>query len=153
MTSKTELTAAKVAAMKAKESFRSATLGSILAAVKQHEVDTRTDVNDTIIVTILNRMVKQRLDSISQFTNAKRFDLVEVEQKELDIIKEFLPAQATDAEISKVIQNAIDTVQGHVYGADLTVKDIGKVMAIVKVELNGKADMTVVSQLVKAKLS
>jgi len=147
MITKQDITTAKVTAMKAKDSFRSNTIGSILAAIKQVEVDTRTVVEGDGVIAVLNRMVKQRLDSISQFTAAGRQDLAEVEQKELDIIKEFLPAQATAEEIEAVVSKAIASIE------NATVKEMGKVMALVKAELNGKADMGKVSQLIKSKLA
>lgn len=140
---KTTISQAKIAAMKAKDSFRSNTLSAVLAAIKQHEVDNRVEVDDTTLINILNRLVKQRQESITQYTNANRQDLADVEIKELDIIKEFLPAAASDEEIAAVIDEAI-TAHG---------KNIGPVMKQVKEKLNGKADMAKVSQSVKAKLA
>lgn len=147
MTNKTDISAAKISAMKAKDSFRSQTLGSILAAIKQHEVDKRQDVDSDILINILNRMVKQRQESITQFTAANRIDLVDVEEKELALIKEFLPEEASQEKIDEVIALAIANV------GSSTLKDMGKIMAIVKGELNGQADMSKVSQQIKSKLS
>lgn len=151
MTTKQDITTAKVTAMKAKDSFRSNTLGNILAAIKQVEVDTRTVVEGEGIINVLNRMVKQRQESITQFVAAARTDLAEVEQKELEIIKEFLPTQATGEEIEAVIEKAINAIK--VDAEALTPRAIGHVMALVKADLNGKADMAKVAQQVKAKLA
>lgn len=138
-----DVKAEKIAAMKAKDSFRSATLGTVLAAIKQHEVDNRVEVDEATLINILNRMVKQRQESISQFTAANRLDLVVVEENELAIIKAFLPVAASDEEIEAVVNEAIAS-EG---------KNMGAVMKIVKAKLNGKADMKKVNDLVKAKLA
>jgi uncharacterized protein YqeY len=148
MTTIAHINAATVAAMKAKDSFRTQTLRLVTAAVKQYQIDNRDKVfDDATLIMILNRMVKQRQESISQYTSANRMDLVATEERELAIIKEFLPQQASQEEIEKIVTNAV-----HQSGAT-TIKDMGKVMALVKVELNGKADMGQVSALIKSKLA
>jgi uncharacterized protein YqeY len=144
---KAHITAERIAALKAKNSSRSQIVNSILAAIKQVEVDTRTEQDDNAVLTILNRMVKQRLDSISQFNAAGRTDLTAIEETELTIIKEFLPAQASEAEVLASIALAMSTV------GSSTLKDMGKIMALVKIDLHGKADMSKVSQIIKSHLS
>ena len=147
MTTKQEITNQKIAAMKAKDSFRSNTLGSILAAIKQYEVDNQKEANPDIIISILNKMSKQRQESITQFTNGNRPDLSEIEEKELVIIKEFLPKQASEGEVLAIIDSIFSTFDNP------TMKDMGKIMGKVKAELNGKADMAFVSKLIKDKLN
>lgn len=151
MITKQDITNAKILAMKAKDSFRNQTVSSILAAIKQQEVDTHNETTPDSIITILNRMVKQRQESITQFTAGSRQDLVEIEQKELDIIKEFLPKQATAKEIEAVIEKCINIIK--IDEPELNQRSMGKIMGLVKIELNGKTDMSKVSQLVKNKLS
>ena len=119
------------AAMRAKESERLTTIRLLLAAMKQKEVDERVTLTDMDIVNILNKMIKQRLDSIAQFQTANRQDLVAKEQAELDLLKTYLPPQLTEAEIDLVIQTAIEKTQA------TTAKDIGKVMALLKTEIAG----------------
>lgn len=134
------------AAMRARESERLTTIRLLLAAMKQKEVDERVTLTDMDIINILNKMIKQRLDSIAQFQTANRQDLVAKEQAELELLKTYLPAQLTEAEIDLVIQTAVEKTQA------TTAKDIGKVMALLKIELAGRADMGIVSAKVKALL-
>jgi uncharacterized protein YqeY len=148
MTTIAHITASTTAALKAKDSQRVQTLRLVTAAIKQYQVDNRgEEVDEAKLITILNRMVKQRQESITQFTAANRMDLVAVEERELAVIKEFLPQEASQEEIDKVIADAIAK------SGATTVKDMGKVMAIVKTELNGKADMSKVSASIKSRLS
>lgn len=147
MSLKQTITTERVTALKAKNSDRSQTLSLVLAAIKQQEVDTRTEVDDPSIITIIQKMIKQRLDSIEQFIAAKRTDLSDKEEAELKIIKEFLPEQASEEAILVSVTKAFETV------GSATLKDMGKIMALVKAELAGKADMGKVSQLIKSKLS
>jgi uncharacterized protein len=147
MSLKETITANRIAALKAKDSARSQVISSILAAVKQVEVDTRTTLEDDGVLTVLNKMVKQRLDSVQQFTTGNRLDLVEVEEAELKVIREFLPTQASDAEIEAIVAAAIAQT-----GAT-SQKEMGKVMGLIKPQLNGKANMSKVSQIIKSKLS
>lgn len=146
MTLKQTITTERVNALKAKDSFRSQTISLILSAIKQVEVDTRKDVDDNGVLSIINKMVKQRLDSIGMFNVAGRTDLTEKEEAELKVIKEFLPEQASEETINAVIAKAMEKV------GSSSVKDMGKIMALVKVELNGKADMAKVSGIIKSKL-
>ena len=134
-------------AMRAKDSARLSAIRLILAAVKQKEVDERVELTDADVVGILEKMIKQRRESIAQFEKAARNDLADAEKFELGVLGGYLPQQLGEAEIQKEINSVIAEV-----GAS-GVKDMGKVMAAVKAKLAGKADMGKVSALVKAKLS
>ena len=133
-------------AMRAKDKERLATVRSILAVIKQQEVDTRKDVDDKDIIALLDKMCKQRKDSIEQYTAAQRDDLVAIEQKELEIIQTYLPEQMSDAEIDALIAEAISET-----GAD-SMKDMGKVMAFIRPKAQGRADMGQLSGKVKETL-
>ena len=134
-------------AMKNGDKERLATIRLILAAVKQIEVDTREEVDDQNMLVILDKMAKQRRESINQFEQAGRQDLVTKETQELGIITEFLPQALTDEEISELIEQAMQE------SAASSMKDMGKVMGILKPKIQGRADMGQVSQLIKSKLS
>ena len=118
----------------------------ILAAIKQKEVDERIELDDDQVTTVLDKMAKQRRESISQFEKAGRNDLVDQEATELQIIKEFLPEQLDEAEIKALIEAAMEQT-----GAT-SIKDMGKVMGQLKPQLQGRADMGAVSALIKARL-
>lgn len=133
--------------MKNGDKERLATIRLILAAVKQIEVDTREEVDDQNMLVILDKMAKQRRESINQFEQAGRQDLVTKETQELGIITEFLPQALTDEEISELIEQAMQE------SAASSMKDMGKVMGILKPKIQGRADMGQVSQLIKSKLS
>ena len=133
-------------AMKAKETLRLNTLRLLSAALKQKEVDERVELDDAAVLAILEKLIKQRKDSISQFGQAGRQDLVDVETAELAILATYLPAQMSEAEIAAAIDAAIAST-----GA-ASAKDMGKVIGMLKPQLAGKADMGKVSGLVKAKL-
>ena len=135
------------AAMRSKDKERLGALRLIQAAFKQKEVDERIELNDEQTLAILDKMAKQHRDSIAQFKQANRDDLVEVEQKELDIIEEYLPAQLSEDEIKTFIEDAISKT-----GAD-SIKDMGKVMGVLKGQLQGRADMGKVSGLIKTRLN
>ena len=134
-------------AMKNGEKERLATIRLILAAVKQVEVDTRNDVSDQDMLVILDKMAKQRRESISQFEQAGRQDLVDKETQELNILSEFLPQALSEDEIAELINTAIQESSAS------SMKDMGKVMGILKPQLQGRADMGKVSQLIKSRLS
>ena len=119
----------------------------ILGAIKQKEIDERINLDDTQVLAVIQKMVKQRKDSISQFSDAGRSDLVEVEEAELSIINNYMPKQLSEAQIEAAVVKAIADS-----GAD-SMKDMGKLMGILKGQLDGKADMGQVSQLIKSKLS
>ncbi|GAB2190473.1 GatB/YqeY domain-containing protein [Sessilibacter sp. MAH1] len=133
-------------AMRAKEKERLNTLRLIQAEFKRVEVDERIELDDARILVILDKMCKQRRDSITQFQDAGRDELAEQEQKELVVIGEFLPAALDESEIEAIVAKAIEES-----GAQAA-QDMGKVMAIVKPQVQGRADMGLVSKLVKAKL-
>ena len=133
-------------AMRSKDKDRLGTLRLITAAIKQKEVDERIEMDDAAIIAVLEKMIKQRKDSISQYGQAGRDDLVAKEQTELDLILTYLPEQLSEAEIEAVVSKAIaDT------GAS-DIKDMGKLMAAIKPQVQGKADMGLVSKIVKSKL-
>lgn len=135
------------AAMRNKDKELLGALRLIQAAFKQKEVDERIELSDDQVIVILDKMAKQHRDSITQFTEANRNDLVEVEQFELDIIEKYLPAKLSDEEINTLIEAAVTKT-----GAE-SIKDMGKVMGILKGELQGRADMGKVSGLIKARLN
>ena len=135
------------AAMRAQEKQRLGAIRLITAAFKQKEVDERIAITDEIALQILDKMVKQRRESIKQFEAANRNDLVVVEQFELGILQEFMPAALSTAEVEKLIAAAIQES-----GAK-TVRDMGLVMGILKPQLQGRADMSEVSGLIKAMLA
>ena len=133
--------------MRAKESARLSTIRLLLAAIKQREVDERIELDDTAVLGVIEKMIKQRRESISQFEKASRNDLADAEKAEVQVLSAYLPAQMSDAEIQKQIDSVISETGAT--GA----KDMGKVMAALKSKLAGKADMGKVSGLVKARLS
>jgi uncharacterized protein YqeY len=133
-------------AMRAKDKPRLATLRLITAAIKQQEVDERIELNDTQVLALLDKMCKQRRESISQFEKAGRDDLIAQEVSELDIIQTYLPEQLSDDEIAALIDAAMTAT-----GA-ASIKDMGKVMGQLKPKLQGRADMSAVSAMIKAKL-
>lgn len=133
-------------AMRAKDKPRLGTIRLILAEVKRIEVDERIDLDDARLLAILDKMCKQRRDSIEQFESAGRNELAEQESFEITVIQEFLPTQLTDDELVTMISEAISST-----GAE-SMKDMGKVMGILKPKLQGRADMGQVSKLIKSKL-
>ena len=134
-------------AMKAQDKSALKAIRMILGAIKQKEIDERINLDNTQVLAVIQKMVKQRKDSISQFSDAGRTDLVEVEEAELSIINNYMPKQLSEAEIeAAVVKTIADS------GAD-SMKDMGKLMGILKGQLDGKADMGQVSQLIKSKLS
>lgn len=137
-------------AMRAQEKERLGTIRLILAAFKQLEVgslDGRVTLSDEQVLSVLNKMIKQRRDSISQYEAGNRPDLVKVEADEIRVIQQYLPAQLSEAEITQAVVDAIQA------SGATSAKDMGKVMGLLKGNLAGKADMTVVSAKVKEKLS
>ena len=134
-------------AMRAKEASRLATIRLILAEIKRKEVDERIEVNDDQTVAIVEKMIKQRKDSITQFEAGGRQDLADIEKAELAILTTYMPAGLSDAEIAAEVTAAVAA------SGAAGPQDMGKVMAIVKPKLAGRADMTVVSALVKKALS
>ena len=133
-------------AMRAREKSRLATIRLITAAIKQREVDERIELDDAQVLAVLDKMVKQRRESISQFEKAGRDDLILQEASELEIIQSYLPEQLTEAEITALIDAAMETT-----GA-ASIKDMGKVMGQLKPKLQGRADIGAVSAMIKARL-
>ncbi|MEE9310325.1 MAG: GatB/YqeY domain-containing protein [Cocleimonas sp.] len=134
-------------AMRAKEKDRLMTVRTILAAIKQQEVDTREDVDEAGVLAILDKQSKQRRESIAQFSKAGRDDLVAQEELELGFIQEYLPEPLSADDIQSLIKEAIDAT-----GAE-SMKDMGKVMAHIKPKAQGRADMGKISGLIKAALN
>ena len=135
------------AAMRAKEKERLTTIRMILAELKRIEVDERIELDDTRVLAVLDKMSKQRRDSISQFEEAARMDLADAERRELEVIKTFLPQPLTEEEIADLIKQAAEQS-----GAQ-SMQDMGKIMGILKPQVQGRADMGIISKLVKAQLS
>jgi uncharacterized protein len=135
------------AAMRAKDAARLSSVRLLLAAIKQREVDERIELDDAAVVSVIERMIKQRRESIAQFEKASRTDLVDIEKAELQVLSAYLPKQLGEAEVQKEIDSVVSET-----GA-AGPKDMGKVMAALKARLAGKADMGKVSALVKSKLS
>ena len=134
-------------AMRAKETARLATIRLLLAAMKQREVDERIELTDTDVLTIIEKMIKQRKDSITQYEAGGRQDLADVEKAEMDILATYMPAALSDAEV----QAEVDAAMAETGAAGM--QDMGKVVALLKGRLAGRADMGKVSGLVKAALS
>jgi uncharacterized protein YqeY len=134
-------------AMRAKDTGRLGTIRLLLAAIKQKEVDERIELDDVMVITITEKLIKQRKDSISQFEAAKRDDLVAIEQAELVILQAYMPAQMSEAEVRAAVAKVVQEL-----GATGP-QDMGKVMGAVKALLAGKADMGMVSTQVKAALT
>jgi|ERR1700754_1456038 uncharacterized protein len=135
------------AAMRARETERLGTIRLLLAAIKQREVDDRIELDDAAVTAVIDKMIKQRKDSISQFETAGRADLVAKEKGELDVLAAYMPAQMSEDEIAAEVQAAV--AQTGAAGP----QDMGKVMGVLKPKLAGRADMTAVSAKVKAALS
>ena len=133
--------------MKDGDKFRTTVLRMILAEIQKIEIDEKSDLNELQITSIIEKMIKQRNDALAQFEQAKRQELADKEKQEIEIIKEFLPEQMSDDEISELVSKIISEV-----GAQ-DMKDMGKVMGSLKPLIAGKADAGVVSQLVKKALS
>ena len=144
---KAQLTEDMKSSMRGGEKSRLQTIRLMLAGIQQQEVDTRKELTDRDIITILTKMQKQRRESITQFENANRQDLVDKETEELKLIQEYLPAALSEDEIDKMITEALST------SGAATIKDMGKVMGILKPKLAGRADMGIVSAKIKAVLS
>ena len=134
-------------AMKAREQDRLAALRLMLSAVKQREVDERITLDDAGVVAVVEKMIKQRKDSISQYERAQRQDLADKEKYEISVLESYLPQQLSQAEIDAVIAEAIAATGAR------SAADMGKVMGVVKPKLAGRADMGKVSGLVKARLA
>jgi len=133
-------------AMRAKEKVRLNAIRMLLAQIKQVEVDERVEIDDTRILAILDKMVKQRRDSITQYEAGDRQELADVEKEEIKALQNFMPQALTETEIAQMLEAALAES-----GAE-SMRDMGKVMAILKPQMQGRADMGAVSGLIKAKL-
>ena len=133
-------------AMRSKDKARLGVLRLITAAIKQIEVDQRISLDDDQVIAVLEKMLKQRKDSIEQFSKAGRDELVAQEASEIEIIQEYLPEQLSDDELSGMINEAISATSA------ASMKDMGKVMGMLKPKLAGRADMGKVSKIIKSKL-
>lgn len=134
------------AAMRAKDGARLSALRLLLAAIKQREVDERIELDDAAVVAVVDKMLKQRRDSVAQYEAAQRFDLASAERFEIDVLTAYKPAGLSPEQIAAIIDAALAAT-----GAS-TPADMGKLMAAIKPQLAGKADMTEVSKLVKSRL-
>jgi len=135
------------AAMRAKDAARLSAIRLILAGIKQREVDERKELSDAEVSAVIEKMMKQRRESITQYEKASRQDLANAEKFELEVLSGYLPQQLGDAELQQEVQKAIGEA-----GAS-GIKDMGKVMVLLKSRLAGRADMGKLSNLVKTKLS
>ena len=147
MSLKEKITDDMKAAMRAKESARLGTIRLLTSAIKQREVDERIDLTDEQILAVIEKMIKQRKDSITQFEAGGRQDLADIEKSELVILSAYMPAALSDAEVQAEVSAAVAAV-----GATGP-QDMGKVMGVLKPKLAGRADMTAVSAMVKAALT
>ena len=147
MTLKDQITEDMKTAMRAGDKERLATVRLALAAIKQREVDERIVLDDTQVLSVLEKMIKQRREAITQFESGGRADLVAKENSEIVVLQHYLPAQMGAAEVDAMIAAAIAE------SGATTIKDMGKVMALVKPKAAGRTDMGAVSALIKQKLS
>jgi hypothetical protein len=144
---KSQLQADMKSSMKSGDKSRLGVIRLMLSAIKQIEVDERIELDDARVIAVLDKMAKQRRESISQFEAAGRDDLTAIEQAELAIIGEYLPEALSEAEINALVEQSIAAT-----GA-ASIKDMGKVMGMLRPQLQGRADMSQVSQLIKSRLS
>jgi uncharacterized protein YqeY len=147
MSLKERITEDMKAALKAKETARLGAIRLLLAAIKQKEVDERIDLDDAGVVSVIEKMLKQRKDSIAQYEAAKRQDLVDAEKFEVEVLSAYMPQPLSADEVAAIVAQAIAES-----GAKAPA-DMGKVMALVKPKIAGRADMGEISKLVKAKLA
>ena len=147
MSLKIQITEDMKTAMRSRDSVRLAAIRLLMAAIKQREVDERIELDDAAVINVIDKMIKQRRDSISQFEAANRHDLADVEKQEISVLGGYMPQAASADEIAAAIKAAIDSsgAQGP--------QGMGKAMAELKVKLAGRADMTAVSAQVKAVLT
>lgn len=147
MTLKAQISEDMKSAMRAKETERLGTIRLLLAAIKQREVDERIELTDADVIGVIEKMLKQRRDSITAYESAKRDDLADVEKAEVVVLQIYLPKQLTEDEVKTLLEQVITDA-----GA-ASMKDMGKVMAAIKPLVAGKADMGKISGLIKARLA
>ena len=133
--------------MKKGEKEKTTTLRMAISEIQREEIDKRSDLSDREVITILQRMIKQRKDSSNQFRSAGREELSLKEEREIETLSEFLPEQLSEDEIKEIVFNSIKSLNAK------TPQDIGKIMGSLKLDLQGKADMSLVSRLVKENLT
>ncbi|MBL1277939.1 MAG: GatB/YqeY domain-containing protein [Ectothiorhodospiraceae bacterium] len=143
---KQKLTEDMKTAMRAKDKPRLGVIRLVLAAIKQREVDERIDLDDTQVLAVLDKMGKQRRDSVKQFADAGRQELADQETFEISVLQDYLPKALTEAELDNLITAAIEN------SGATTMQEMGKVMGILKPQVQGRADMGAVSQVIKSKL-
>ena len=134
-------------AMRAKESVRLGTIRLLLSAIKQREVDERIELDDSNVIAVIEKMLKQRRDSIAAYESAHRQDLADIEKAEVLVLQEYLPQQLTDSEIAEILEKVVSDT-----GA-AGIKDMSKVMAAIKPLVVGRADMGKISGLIKTRLA
>ena len=134
-------------AMRAKDSVRLGTIRLLLAAIKQREVDERIELSDADVIAVINKMIKQRRDSITQFEAAARQELADIEKFEISVLQVYMPQPMTEAEVEVAVNDAIAS------SGVQSAQEMGKVISLLKTKLAGRADMGKVSALVKARLS
>ncbi len=134
-------------AMRAKDSVRLGAIRLLLAAIKQREVDERIELSDADVIAVINKMIKQRRDSIIQFEAAARQELADIEKFEISVLQAYMPQPMTEAEVEVAVNDAIAS------SGVQSAQEMGKVIALLKTKLAGRADMSKVSALVKARLS
>ena len=147
MSLKQQITEDMKSAMRAKDSVRLGAIRLLLSAIKQREVDERIELTDADVIAVIEKMLKQRRDSIAAFESANRVDLADIEKFEVSVLQTYMPKQMSDAEISAIVDQVI--ADSGAQGA----KDMGKVVGLVKPLVAGMADMGKVSGLIKARLS
>ncbi|RFC30873.1 MAG: hypothetical protein DID91_2727704661 [Candidatus Nitrotoga sp. MKT] len=135
------------AAMRAKDSVRLGAIRLLLAAIKQREVDERIELSDADVIAVINKMIKQRRDSIIQFEAAARQELADIEKFEISVLQTYMPQPMTEAEVEVAVNDAIAS------SGVQSAQEMGKVIALLKTKLAGRADMSKVSALVKVRLS
>ena len=145
-TLKTKIVQEMKIAMRAKDKIRLGTIRLILSDIKRIEVDERIELDDTRVLVVLDRMVKQRKDSATQYTNADRQELADQELNEIKVIQEFLPEALSESEILTIVSEAIRTIDA------TSMKDMGAIMGIIKPKIQGRADAGEVSKMIKTKL-
>ncbi len=147
MTLKAQITEDMKTAMRAKDSTRLGTIRLLQAAIKQREVDERIELNDADVIAVIEKMLKQRRDSITAYESANRADLADIEKAEVIVLQTYLPKQLTDDEVAALLEQVVADTEA------VDMKDMGKVMAAIKPLVAGKADMGKISGLIKSRLA
>lgn len=147
MSLKQRITEDMKAAMRSGDTRQRDTIRLLQAAIKQREVDERIELDDAAVIAVIEKMLKQRRDSITQYEAARRVDLADIEKSEMSVLSAYMPQALNDAEIEALIAEAISATEAK------GMQDMGKVMALLKPKLAGRADMAKVSTLIKGKIS